>query len=123
MADRGALIISWGEGQPGVAQTKALAVFGNALGYYEQLQKEGRIDGYRVYASLTGKNRGQLVIDGAVDELAKVMVETESQKQRLLGELVAQDLEVQLYVGGSPDEVTSFFMTGLQAATEAGLAS
>src|SRR5687768_1544854 len=97
MAERGAIIISWGDGQPGVPVAKGLEIFGNALGFYEQLQKDGRIDGYRVYASMTGKPGGQLVIEGAVDELAKLMVDSESQKHRLLGELVVRDLDVQLY--------------------------
>jgi hypothetical protein len=121
MAQRGALIISWGEARPGVPDNKGLEVFGNALAFYDELEKEGRITGYRVYAS-TRRSFGQLVIEGDVATLAQLTVEEESIKHLVLGGGVVQNLEVELCVGGSADDVTQYYVNGLTALTEAGLA-
>jgi hypothetical protein len=120
MTQRGALIISWGEGKSGVPPTKGLEVFGNALGFYDELEKEGRIAGYRTYASTT-RAYGQLIIEGEVSTLAQLLTEEESQKQLALGEAVVDDLRIELCVGGSADDVTQYYTNGLTALGEAGL--
>jgi hypothetical protein len=120
MAQRGALIITWGEGKAGVPPTKGLEVFGNALAFYDELEKEGRISGYRTYASTT-RASGCLIIEGDAGTLAQLLTEEASQKQLALGEAVVNDLNIELCVGGSPDDVGAFYATGVQALTEAGL--
>ena len=122
MAERGAIVITWGEGRPGVAGSQGMSVFGNALAYYDGLAKQGRISGYRVYGS-TSREAGMLVVEGDVDELAKIQVEPEALKQLALGCAVVQDLRTELCIGGSADDVTQYYVTGLEAVTEAGLSS
>lgn len=122
MTQRGAMIITWGEPRPGVPNSKGLEVFATALGYYDELQKEGRISGYRVYAS-TQRDHGVLVIEGELRELAQIQCEDESMKQLALGGAVVQQLDVELCVGGSADDVTGFYTTAVTALAEAGLAT
>jgi hypothetical protein len=121
MTQRGAMIITWGESQPNVSSDQGLGVFAKALEYYDGLAKVGRISGYRVYSS-TRRSAGTIIVEGELSELAKIQCEEESFKQLALGSAVVQDVDVELCVGGSPDDVTSFFTTGIQAITEAGLA-
>ena len=122
MTQRGAMIITWGEPRSGVPNTKGLEVFANALGYYDELQKEGRISGYRVYAS-TRRDHGILVIEGELRELAQLQCDDESMKQLALGSAVVQALDVELCVGGSADDVTNFYTTSVTALAELGLAT
>jgi hypothetical protein len=122
MTQRGAMIITWGEPRPGVPNSKGLEVFATALGYYDELQKEGRISGYRVYAS-TSRDRGCLVIEGELETLAQIHCEEESMKQLALGSAVVQQLEVELCIGGSADDVTGFYTNAVTALAEAGLAT
>ena len=51
--ERGALTVSWDRVVPG-REGKALASFAKALQFNETLEKEGRIDGSRVFFSVTG---------------------------------------------------------------------
>src|SRR6476619_700164 len=120
MGERGAAVISWGGQQPGVPNNKGLEVFAKALGYYDELAKEGRITGYRVFASTT-RSKGILVIEGDVNELAKINLETQSLQLLALADAVVQDVEVDIYRGGSADDATQYYLTGLQAVQEMGL--
>jgi hypothetical protein len=121
MAERGALVITWGGPQPGVGVAKGLEVFAKALGYYDELAKEGRIAGYRVFAS-TASARGMLTIEGELSQLASVQIATESTKLLAIASAVVQDMRVELFAGGSADDATQYYMTAFQALTEAGLA-
>lgn len=121
MSQRGAMIITWGETQPNVPTDQGLGVFAKALEYYDGLAKTGRISGYRCYAS-TQRSAGSIVIEGELSTLAQIQCEEESMKQLALGAAVVQDLEVELCVGGSADDVTAYYTTSIQALTEAGLA-
>jgi hypothetical protein len=120
MTQRGAMIITWADQRPGVPPEQGLGVFGKALEYYDGLAKAGRIDGYRVYSSLQ-RERGMLVIEGEVSTLAQILTEQESIKQFVLGSAVIQDLQVDLCVGGSADDVSQFYATGMQAIADAGI--
>jgi hypothetical protein len=120
MTQRGAMIITWGEPQPNVSSDQGMGVFGKALAYYDGLEKTGRISGYRVYAS-TRRNHGSIIVEGELSTLAQIQCEEESLKQLALGSAVVQDVDVELCVGGSPDDVAQFFATGIQAVTEAGI--
>jgi len=121
MTQRGAMVITWGAGRPGVPPTKGMEVFGKALEFYDELQKEGRIAGYRCYASTT-RGAGSLIVEGELSTLAQLLCEEEAQKQLALGDAVVDDLRIELCVGGTADDVTQYYMTGLQAVTDAGLA-
>ena len=120
MAERGAVVITWGESQPGVTGDQGMGVFAEALGFYDALAKQGRITGYRVYGS-TGRSAGMLVVEGEIDELAKIQTEQETLKQLALGCAVVQDLRTELFIGGSPDDVTQYYVSGLEAVKDAGL--
>jgi hypothetical protein len=120
MTQRGALIITWGEGRENVSGAKAMEVFGSALGYYDELQKEGRISGYRVFAS-TSRQFGCLIIEGEVSTLAQISIEDEATRQLALGSAVVSNLQTELCIGGSADDVTQYYMNGLQAVADAGL--
>jgi hypothetical protein len=120
MAERGAIVITWGEERPGVPGNKGMEVFAEALGYYDGLAKQGRISGYRVYGS-TNRQAGMLVVEGDVGELAKIQTEPEALKQLALGCAVVQDLRTETFIGGSADDVTQYYVNGLQAVTELGL--
>lgn len=122
MAEQGAIHITWGEGRPGVAETKALEVFGSALAYYDGLAKSGRISGYRVYAS-TSRSAGQLTIDGELATLAQILTEPESLVELAKASAVVQDVNVELLLGGTADGVAAFFMRGMEALKTAGLSS
>jgi hypothetical protein len=121
MAERqGAIVISWGTNRSGVPVTKAMEVLATSLAYYDGLVKEGRISGYRTYGS-TARLGGQLVIEGALAELAAISVETESLQLLAKAGMVVEDLRTELMAGGSPDEITSYYLEGMQAMQEAGL--
>jgi hypothetical protein len=122
MTQRGALIITWGDSQPNVTTEQGMGVFAKALEYYDGLAKTGRISGYRVYAS-TRRNRGSIVVEGELTTLAQIQCEDESFKQLALGTAVVQDVDIELCIGGSADDVTQYFTTSIEALTEAGLAT
>ena len=122
MTQRGAMIITWGESQPGVSPDQGMGVFAKALDYYDGLAKAGRISGYRVYAS-TRRNAGSIIVEGELTALAQIQCEAESFRQLALGAAVVQDVDIELCVGGSADDVADFFSTGISAITEAGLAT
>jgi hypothetical protein len=115
------MIITWGESQPNTSGEQGMGVFAKALEYYDGLQKTGRISGYRVYSS-TRRNAGSIVVEGELSTLDQIQCEEESFKQLALGSAVVQNVDVELCVGGSPDDVAQFFATGIQAISEAGLA-
>src|SRR5258708_15520805 len=112
MTARGALVISWGEPRPGVPNDKGMEVFALALGYYDGLMKAGRISGYRVYAS-TSRERGVLVVEGELSTLAQIQTEPESQRQLALGAAVVQGLNVEVFQGGSADDVAEYYTTSI----------
>jgi len=120
VAERGALVTSWGGGQPGVTPSKGMEVFAKALSWYDELTKEGRITGYRVYAS-TSRDRGMVVAEGDAAELAKLSVEPASTTILALGAAVVQDISVEIFIGGSPDDVVGYYTRATEAMTEAGL--
>jgi hypothetical protein len=103
-----------------VSSTKGLGVFAEALAYYDGLQKEGRISGYRVYTSTT-RSHGTLIIEGELGTLAQIGTEAESLKQLALGAAVVENLNVELCMGGNADDVSQFYATTLQAVQEKGL--
>ena len=121
--ENGAIVVRWGNNRTNVPATQGMGVLAGALAHYDELQKAGRISGYRIYASVTGTSTGMLVIEGKLDELTKLLIDNENLKHQLLGSLVVDDLDVQLMAGGSADDATTYYVTGLGYAQEAGLQS
>jgi hypothetical protein len=120
MAERGAMIITWGTGRAGVPPEKGMEVFGESLTYYDELAKEGRIAGYRTFASTTTE-RGTLVIEGEMAELARIMTSTESTRLLARASAVVEDLDVDLCIGGSVDEITGYYTRAFEAVADLGL--
>jgi hypothetical protein len=48
-----------------------MEVFAKALGWYDELAKEGRISGYRVYSCL-GRDAGMVIAEGTTTELDNI---------------------------------------------------
>ena|ERR1700681_1809421 len=120
MADRGAMVTSWGDGRPGVPAAKGMEVFAKSLAWYDELAKEGRITGYRVYGSLT-RAHGMTVAEGDVAELAKISTEPKATTLLALASAVVQDVRTEIFVGGSPDDVVGFYNRTIDALAQAGL--
>jgi hypothetical protein len=111
----GAMIITWGAPVTG-REMKGLDVFGRALAFWDEKAKEGRIHGHHEYFSLTGnvsERAGTMVIDGDLDELAKLSVEEDN--VRILGEAgqIVQNMTVTLCEANS-DESIGRYVTLLQ---------
>jgi hypothetical protein len=120
MAERGAVIITWGPQRVGVPPDKGMEVFGESLTFYDELEKEGRIAGYRVFASTTAA-RGQLIIEGDLSELARIMTSTESTRLLAKASAVVEDVELDLCIGGPVDEVTGYYTRSIEAVKELNL--
>ena len=120
MAERGAMIITWRNQRAGVPPDKGMEVFGESLTFYDELAKEGRIAGYRVFASTTSA-RGQLVIEGELGELARIMTSTESTRLLAKASAVVDDVHVDLCIGGPVDDVTGYYTRSIEAVKELGL--
>ena len=121
MAERGAVVISWGSTRPGIPVAKALEVFAGALAYYDEQQKAGRVSGYRVFGSMQTQG-GFMVVEGALSDLAALQVESDSLKLLAKAGQVVNDIKTEMFAGGTPDDATQYYMTGLEAIGEAGLA-
>jgi hypothetical protein len=120
MADRGAMLTSWGAARPGVAPAKAMEVFAKALGWYDELAKEGRISGYRVYSS-TSRDAGLVIAEGTTEELAKLGTEEQATTLLALASAVVEDVRTELLIGGNPDDVVGFYVRAIDALAKFGL--
>jgi hypothetical protein len=97
-----------------------MGVFAKALGWYDQLVKQGRISGYRVYASAV-RDSGMLVAEGELAELARIGAEPESTTLVSLSASVVDEIQTEVYLGGSPDDVVGHYSRVIEAIKEAGL--
>jgi len=120
MGQRGALVTSWGAGRPGVPTAKGMEVFGEALGWYDELAKTGRITGYRVYGSVNS-DRGMIIAEGDAADLARLSTESESLKYLALASAVVDDVESSVYIGGGVDDVMGYYTTAVEAINAKGL--
>jgi hypothetical protein len=118
--ERGALTVSWDRVVPG-REAKALASFAKALQFNETLEKQGRIDGTRVFFSVTGKSRGQMVTVGRLEELQTLLTDDEFNARLREGQLVVENLEVTLWAGGPPDTISGAMTVLTQELQEHGL--
>ena len=106
----GAIIITWGNSVRG-REMQSLDVFGRSLAFWDEKAKEGRIHGHHEYFSITGNSTqraGTMVIDGDLDELARLMVDEEN--VRLLGQAstIVENLDTQLCQANSDEAITQF---------------
>ena len=118
--ERGALAVSWDRVIPG-REGRALASFAKALQFNETLEKQGRIDGTRVFFSVTGKARGQMVTVGRLEELQTLLTDDEFGARLREGQLVVENLEVTLWAGGAPDTISGAMTVLTQELQEHGL--
>jgi hypothetical protein len=122
MADRGAMLTTWGAARPGVPSAKGMEVFAKALAWYDELAKEGRISGYRVYASIN-RDAGCVIAEGSTAELARISTEEPATTLLALAAAVVDDVRIELLVGGNPDDVVGYYMQGVEALERFGLAT
>lgn len=100
----GATVITWGQSVPG-REAKGLEVFGKALAHFEGLAKQGRIQGHKEYFALTGRVGGTMVVEGEVDELAKILTEEDTIRLNAEAAAIVQDFAITLCAGGSDQAV------------------
>lgn len=81
----GALITTWGSSARG-HEIKGLEVFSEALTYFDNLAKQGRIQGVRTYVANTedmSELAGMLIVEGELSELQAVQLEPDYQSSPL----------------------------------------
>jgi hypothetical protein len=103
---------------------KALEVFGEALSYYDDLAKQGRIHGVRTYVATTGdfsELAGTLLVEGELSELQALLLEQEYQKITVKAENIVDHLRVQVMSGGSPDDIAEPMSTYAEVLGELGI--
>lgn len=113
MARTGAIVFRWGSPVRG-REMQGLEVFGDALGYYEELAKEGRIIAHREYFSST-EDGGFMLVEGLLPELHQLMQEDDFIRLQLKASNIVEDFTAELYMGGSDQTVQE----GMQLYTEA----
>ena len=106
----GAIIITWGTPVRG-REMQSLDVFGRSLAYWDEKAKEGKIHGHHEYFAISGnatQRAGTMVIEGDLDELARLMVDQEN--TRLLGEasMIVDNLDTQLCEANSDEAITDY---------------
>jgi hypothetical protein len=106
----GAIIITWGTPVRG-REMQSLDVFGRSLAYWDEQAKEGRIHGHHEYFAISGnatQRAGTMVIDGDLDELARLMVAPEN--TRLLAEAsqIVENLDTELCEANSDDAINRY---------------
>ena len=104
---QGALMISWGSPVRG-REAQSLGSFGKALGYFEELAKEGRIHGHREYFCLTGNSAersGFMIVDGDLEELQKIQLEDRNLRLMAEASSIVENFEVTLCAGGSDQAI------------------
>jgi hypothetical protein len=106
----GAIIITWGTPVRG-REMQSLDVFGRSLAYWDEQAKEGRIHGHHEYFAISGnatQRAGTMVIDGDLDQLARLMVD--EQNTRLLAEAaqIVENLDTSLCESNSDEAITQY---------------
>ncbi len=115
----GAMIVRWGQGVPG-REAKGLEVFGTAQAHFEGLAKQGRIHGHREFFGVTGTDGGFMIVDGELDELAKISTEMETLALNAKAAAIVSDFEIVLYAGGTDQSVQELMGNYSQSLQEVG---
>lgn len=105
---KGALQFQWKSNIPG-REAKGAEVFGKVVAQFEQMTKQGRVEGHREYFNLTGGSGGFVLIDGEVGELSKILAEDETVRFSTEAAATVEDFEINLLAGG-PDEEAQALM-------------
>ena len=113
MARTGAIVFRWGAALPGREQM-GLGVFGEALQYYEELAKEGRIIAHREYFS-ANRSGGFMIVEGLLPELHQIVQEDAFLTIQAKAQAVVGDFEMELCLGGSDQAIQE----GMTLYTEA----
>lgn len=115
----GCVVIRWGASIPG-REAKGLEVFGKAIERFEGLAKQGRVNGHHEYITLTGRDGGFMIVDGAVDELLKLVAEPETLALNSAAAAIVEDFEVQVYAGGTDKSIQELIGTYTNELTTLG---
>lgn len=119
MARTGAIVFRWGPPVRG-REMQGLAVFGEALQYYEELGKEGRIIAHREYFSTAGSG-GFMLVEGLVPELYQLVQEDEFLRIQAKAEAVVEDFTTDICIGGSDQTVQQGMTLYTEAMAELGI--
>jgi hypothetical protein len=112
----GAVLIRWGANIPG-REAVGLDVFGQAVGRFEQLTKEGRVHGHREFFSVTGRDGGFMLVDGDLAELMRILGEEDSLRLNAQAAAIVEDYEIQAFAGGTgqaTQQLMSTYIAGLK---------
>jgi hypothetical protein len=106
----GAIIITWGTSVRG-REMQSLDVFGKSLAYWDEKAKEGRIHGHHEYFAISGnatERSGTMVIEGDLDELARLMVDEENVRLLGMAGQIVDNLDTQLCQANSDEAITQY---------------
>ena len=106
----GAIIITWGNPVRG-REMQSLDVFGRSLAYWDEKAKEGKIHGHHEYFAVTGnatQRQGTMVIDGDLDELARLMVDEENTRLLAQASMIVENLDTSLCEANSDEAITDY---------------
>jgi hypothetical protein len=101
---QGAIVFCWGPTVRGREQ-RALEVFAESAGYYEDLLKNHRITAHSPFIS-TDHNGGMWIVQGEMMELATIRQEDAYVRLVARVQLVVEDFAVETYRGGSAEDLT-----------------
>lgn len=114
----GAIVHTWKGTRTG-REVKALEVLGRAMGYYDELAKEGRIYGHSSFFG--GDPAGMIIVTGNVEELQRI--EREDDYLRIVTEaaLVADGFQARIMGGGSADDSTEGITLYVESLSRLGI--
>lgn len=115
----GAIIVRWGNPKPG-REAKGLEVFAAAQAMFDDLAKAGRIREHRSYFSITGGSSGCMIVDGDLEELAKLLHEPEQLALDVKAAAIVEDFTRELVGGGTDPGVQEMMGIYMQAEQELG---
>ncbi len=100
---QGAIVFRWGPAVRG-RELKALGVFGESVGYWDDMVKNNRVSGHYPYFS-TNRTAGFWVIQGEMEDLMAIQAEEDYQRLTTRVQMIVEDYSAELHVGGSVEEV------------------
>ena len=106
----GALIFTWGAPVRG-REMKGLAVFGKALGFWDEKAKEGRIHSHHEYFALTGnatERTGTMIVEGDLGELLRIQTEDDSLRLQAEASQICENFCVEICEANSEESVNRY---------------
>jgi hypothetical protein len=100
---QGAIVFCWGPTVRGREQ-QALEVYGDSIGYYEDLLKNHRITAHSPFIS-ADHNGGMWIVRGDLMELAAIRQETSYLRLIARVQMVVEDFSVETYHGGTVEDL------------------